>query len=183
MQEGLGKPGERLGDQDGPRRGELLHARGEVRRLAHRAVVHAQVAADSAHHYLAGIHAHADLHTEAETALQTDGESADRLLHPERGIAGSDGVVFMGHRRAEQRHDAVTHDLVDRALVAVDGLHHALEHGIENQACFLGVALGHQLHRALEIGEHHGDLLPLALEGGAAADDAIGEMGGRVGLG
>ena len=172
-----------LGDQDGPGRGQLLHAGGEMRGLPHRAVVHAKVAADGAHHHLAGIHAHADLHAEAEAAFQIDGERADRLLHPERGIAGAGGMVFMGHRRAEQRHDAVTHDLIDRARVAVDGLHHALEHGIENQARFLGVALGHQLHGALEIGEHHSDLLALTLEGGASANDAIGEMGGRVGLG
>ena len=52
-------------------------------------------------------------------------------------------MILVSHRRAEQRHDAVTHDLVDRALVAMNGLHHALEHGIENQARLLRVALGH----------------------------------------
>jgi hypothetical protein len=48
----------------------------------------------------------------------------------------------------------------------VDGVHHVLEHGIEELAGILGVALGQQLHRALEIGEEDGDLLALAFERG-----------------
>jgi hypothetical protein len=81
-------------------------------------------------------------------------------------LARTDGVVFVGDRRAEQRHDPVAHHLVHRALVAVDGLHHELENGIENLASLLGVAVGEQLHRALEVGEEDCDLLALALEGG-----------------
>jgi hypothetical protein len=46
----------------------------------------------------------------------------------------------------------------------MNGLHHPIEHGIEDQARLLRVAVGHQLHGALEIGKHHGDLLPLALQ-------------------
>ena len=56
--------------------------------------------------------------------------------------------------------------LVDRALVAMDGLHHVLEHGSSIGARLLRVAFGKQLHRALEIGEEHGDLLALPFEGG-----------------
>jgi hypothetical protein len=48
----------------------------------------------------------------------------------------------------------------------VDGLHHVLEHGIEQLARLLGVAIGEQFHRPLEIGEQHGDLLALAFQGG-----------------
>ena len=54
-----------------------------------------------------------------------------RLLHPQRGVAGPHGVVLVGERRAEEGHDAVAHHLVHGALVAVDGLHHPLEHGVE----------------------------------------------------
>ena len=91
----------------------------------------------------------------------------DRVLHPERRVARPHGVVLVGERRAEERHDPVAHDLVDGALVAVDGLHHPLEHGVEELARLLGVAVGEQLHRALEVGEEHGDLLALALERGS----------------
>jgi hypothetical protein len=48
----------------------------------------------------------------------------------------------------------------------VDGLHHSFEHGVQNLSRLLGVAVGEQLHRALEIGEEDRDLLALALERG-----------------
>ena len=104
------------------------------------------------------------------------------LLHPERRVAGAHGVVLMGQRRAEEGHDAVAHHLVDRALVAVDGVHHALEHRVEELARLLGVAVGEQLHRALEVGEEDRDLLALAFEGGLGGEDLLGEVLGGVGL-
>ena len=84
---------------------------------------------------------------------------------PQRRVAGPHRVVLVGERRAEERHDPVAHDLVHGALVAVDGLHHPLEDGVEELARLLGVAVGEQLHRALEVGEEHRDLLALAFEG------------------
>ena len=92
-------------------------------------------------------------------------------------------MILVGERRAEERHDPVAHHLVDGALVAVDGLHHALEHGVEELARLLGIAVGEQLHRALEVGEEHGDLLALALEGGLGGEDPLGEVLRRVDVG
>ena len=85
-------------------------------------------------------------------------------------------MVLVGDRRAEERHDAVAHHLVDGALVAVDGLHHPLEDGVEELAGLLGIAVGEQLHRALEVGEEDGDLLALALEGALGGEDLLGEV-------
>ena len=76
-------------------------------------------------------------------------------------------MVLVGEGRAEERHDPVAHDLVDRALVAVDGLHHPFQDGIEELPRLLGVPVGEELHRALEVGEEHRHLLALALEGGS----------------
>jgi hypothetical protein len=45
----------------------------------------------------------------------------------------------------------------------VDCLHHPLEDGIEDLACLLGITVGEQLRRALEVGEEDGDVLALAL--------------------
>ena len=92
-------------------------------------------------------------------------------------------MVLVGQRRAEQRHDPVAHHLVHGALVAVDGLHHALEDRVEELARLLGIAVGQQLHRALEVGEEHGDLLALAFQRGLRGQDLLGEVLGRVGLG
>ena len=66
--------------------------------------------------------------------------------------------------------------LVDRALVAVHGLHHALEDRVEELARLLGIAVGEQLHRALEVGEQHRDLLALAFERGLGGEDLLGEV-------
>ena len=84
----------------------------------------------------------------------------------------------MRERCAEQRHDPVAHDLVDRALVPVDRLHHPLEHRVEELARLLWVAIGEQLHGALEVGEEDRDLLALALEGGLRGQDLLGEVFG-----
>ena len=75
-------------------------------------------------------------------------------------------MILVGERRAEEGHDPVAHNPVHGALVAVDRLDHAFEHRVEEELLrILGVAVSKQLHRTLDIGEQHGDLLPLTLEG------------------
>jgi hypothetical protein len=64
----------------------------------------------------------------------------------------------------------------------VHGLHHAFEDGVEELARLFGIAVRKQLHRALQIGEEDGDLLPLALEGGLRGEDLLRKVLGRVGL-
>src|SRR5262249_33743677 len=39
-----------------------------------------------------------------------------------------------------------------------------------------GISVGEELHRALEVGEEHGDLLALALEGALGGEDLLGEV-------
>jgi len=65
----------------------------------------------------------------------------------------------------------------------VHGLHHALQHRIEDSARLLRVAIGEQFHRAFEVGEQHRDLLALAFQRRARGQDALGEVLGRVVLG
>src|SRR5215475_10196688 len=59
---------------------------------------------------------------------------------------------------------------------AMDGLHHALDHRVEDLARFLWIAVGQQLHRALEVGEQDGDLLALTFEGALGGEDLLGEV-------
>ena len=142
-----------------------------------------QITADGAHDNLARVQADPDADGDAFLAAHAFGVSLHGLLHPERRIARPHGVIFMGERRAEERHDPVAHDLVDRAFVAVDGLHHPFEDGIENLARLLGVAVGEQLHGALEVSEEDRDLLALAFQGGFGRQDLLGEVLRGVGLG
>jgi hypothetical protein len=107
----------------------------------------------------------------------------NRLLHGEGGIARPHGVVLMGDGGTKQRHDPVAHNLIDRALIAVHRVHHALEHRVEQCTRFLGVPVGQQFHGALEVGKEHGDLLALAFQGTAGGQDLLRQIGGRVGEG
>jgi len=65
----------------------------------------------------------------------------------------------------------------------MDGLHHVLQHRVEELARLLGVAVGEQLHRSLEVSEENRDLLGLALQGGLGGEYLLGEVLGSVGLG
>ncbi len=176
------EPQRLAGDEHGACRRNLLHPGGEVRRLADGRVVHVEVAADRPHHHLSRIQPHSDLYRNCAGPPDFVTVPAHALLHPERGIAGPDSVVLVRDRRAEERHDPVAHDLVDGALVTVDGVHHALEHGVEELPGLLGVAVGEELHRALEVGEEDRDLLALAFEGTLGRQDFLGEVLRGVGL-
>jgi hypothetical protein len=166
--------------QDGAGVGDLLHPRGQVRGLADGRVVHVEVIPDGADHHLASIDADANLQGNTVRAERFLGVPLDRLLHPQGGVAGAHRVVFVGERHAEERHDPVAHDLVHRPLVAVDGLHHPLEHGIEELAGLFGIAIREELHRAFEVGEENGHLLPLAFQGSLGREDLLGEVFGGV---
>ena len=96
-------------------------------------------------------------------------------------------MVLVGDRRAEQGHDPVAGELVDRALEAVDALAEDREEAVHDPPPLLGVALLGELHRAHHVGEQHRHLLALALQGAAAGADLLGEvlrgMRARVGRG
>ena len=73
--------------QDGRReqnrawQGHLLHARCQMRRLAHRRVIHMQIIANDAHHHLPGIEADAHLQRHTVAALHLGGVLLHRRLH------------------------------------------------------------------------------------------------------
>jgi hypothetical protein len=90
-------------------------------------------------------------------------------------------MIFVGDRRPEQGHNAITHDLVDGAFIAMHRRHHAFEDRVEELAGLFGITIGQQLHRALEIGEQHRDLLAFAFEGSAGGEDLLGQMRWGVG--
>ena len=168
----LGELQRRGREQDRAGRRHLLHAGGQVCGLTDRRVVHPQIRPDGAHDHLAGVEPDADLDRYAVRAEDSLRVLRDRLLHPQRRVARPHRVILVRERRAEERHDPVAHHLVDGAFVAVHGLHHPFENGVEDLARFLRITVGEQLHRPLEVGEQHRDLLALAFEGGLRVEDA-----------
>jgi hypothetical protein len=51
-------------------------------------------------------------------------------------------MVFVRNGGTEERHNPIPHDLVHGPLVAMHGVHHALQHGVEELAGFFGIAIG-----------------------------------------
>ena len=143
-----------------------------MRGLTDRRVIHAEVAPHGAHDDFPRVEANADLHRNTGSTLNLLRVPLHGLLHTQRGVTRADRVILVSDRRPEERHDPVAHDLVDRALVAVDGVHHAFQDGVEQLPRLLGVAVRQQLHRPLHVGEKDGDLLALALKRGLRGEDA-----------
>ena len=83
-------------------------------RLAHRGVVHVQVVADQANDHLAGVEPDPDLDLGAVLPPQLRQVPPHAVLHRQRGVARSDGVVLVRDWRAEHRHQTVAHQAADR---------------------------------------------------------------------
>ena len=170
-----------IGHRDAARWRKLLHAGRQPDDMPLRGVVHAQVVADAAHDHLPGVQAHP--HRELEPALTPHvlGERAELACQVQSGRTGALGVVFVGDRGAEERHDAVPGVLVDRALVPVNAVRKDAKQAIEEAVPLLGIdALG-ELHRPYDVGEEHGDQLALAPERALRRKDLLDEMPRRVG--
>ena len=179
--EALGEAGGGRGQPDGAGTGELLHPAREMHRRTDRVVVHAEVVADRAHQDLARMQADPDADLDAVGAALRRGLGLHGALDRERRVAGAHGMVLVRDRRAEQRHDAVAQDPVDRAFVAMHGVHHDAERRIQDAPRVLRIDVLDQRERAFDVGEQHRDLLALAFQGRARAQDALGQMPGRAG--
>jgi hypothetical protein len=94
-------------------------------------------------------------------------------------------MVLVSDGRAEQRHEAVTQELIHRALVAVHLGERPLEEPAEQHVHAVRAQPLRQRGGADEIAEEHGDGLSLALHRAARGEDLLGEVarGIRIGLG
>jgi hypothetical protein len=101
-------------------------------------------------------------------------------LHGQGGVAGAQGVVFMGYGGAKQGHDAVTQHLIHRALEAVHGVHHVSQGRIKELLGGFGVEVADEFGGAFEIGKQHRHLLALAFQGGPRRQNLLDEMARRV---
>ncbi len=158
----------------------LLQSGREIHRLSLRRVVHAQVVADLPDHHGPGVEA--DAQAEFQTALTPKvGRIADeRLLNRQRGGDGTRAVILVGNRRAEEGHDPVSRELIHRALVAVYGLHHALEAPVHDPVQLLGIHPGRQGRESGDVGEENRHLLALALDRTPIGEDLLHEVPWRV---
>src|SRR5262249_40572919 len=78
--------------------------------------------------------------------------------HAERGKNRTPSVILLSNRCAEQRHEPVPEELVDRPAVAVDLPKPLCEEAVQQTVKHLGAAtLGHA-GRAHDVAEHDGAL-------------------------
>src|SRR5262249_32868797 len=92
-------------------------------------------------------------------------------------------VVFVSDRRPEERHHPVTEELIDRPLVPVDRTEDHFERTVHERVDVFGIELLRHRREARYIREHHGDDLPLALEGALGGKNFRGGVLGGVGIG
>jgi hypothetical protein len=175
----LEEPFDRRGGPGGQVRGaglgQRLHALSQPDRVAHGGVLHLALVADRPDDDLAGVDPDADGEVDALGA-HLGRQLGDTVDHRQRGAAGALGVILACDGRAEQRHDAVAGELVDRAVGVVDGVGEHLEEAVHQLAPGLRVELLCEVHRSLDIGEQHGDLFALAFHGLAAGVDLPGHL-------
>ena len=151
-------------DDDLARLGEPEEPRGQVRRVPHRGVVHPQILADGADHDEARVDAHPHSELDAVHPSHVLRERLELALDRERSAERAMGVVLVGDRRPEERHDAVAKELIDRPFVAVHRVQDHLEGAIHDGVDFLRVeALGHR-REARHVREHHGDAFSFPLQ-------------------
>ena len=96
----------------------LLHAGREIGRIAYRRVVHAQVIADSAHHYVPGVQSDSQVEIPMQV-IEIAGLGLDCLLKGEGCARRAISVVFVCKWCSEQGHEPVAQELVNRSPIAV----------------------------------------------------------------
>ena len=165
-----------LGDHDGPGLGEGLHPSRQVGGVADRGVVHPEVITDPADDDQPAVETQAQADLDAALLLELLAVSIDRLADRQRRLDRARGMILEGHRGPEQGHQAVTEELVHRALVAVHRLGHQPERVVHELVHGLRIQTLGQARGLDDVAEQHGHLLALALERASRHQDLLGEV-------
>ena len=131
-------------------------------------VVHPKVVADGTDDHRTGVDPDPDV-------------DLGSLLDRECGKRGAACVVLVCDRGAEEGHEAVAEELVDRALVAVDLGEGEREEAIDDPVIFPRANLRRQLGRADDVAEQNAHLFPFALDCAADRENLLTQMAWRVG--
>jgi hypothetical protein len=101
----------------------------------------------AAHDHLAGVH--------ADPRFEAMG--CHRVAHLRGSACGTECVVLVRNRDAEDRHDGVAHELLDRPAMALDDRAQVLEVAAHPRAERLGIGRLAEARRAHEVAEEYGD--------------------------
>src|SRR5712692_6706198 len=143
--------------------------------------------ADRAHHYLSSVDTNPQVQGHPTLASPLLGVSPHLLLHAQGGIESTLGMIFVGDWRAKQSKDAITERLCHVALVAMHGLHHDLQGGINDAAGVFRVEVFDESGGAFEVNEEGSDGLAFAIRRTPRfhrrplSKNALSEMSRRIG--
>ena len=148
------QPPGRVADERLARFGGLLQAGGDIDRVTGRAAAAGSRVADDDR---AGVDA--DAHPDLEAAFGPEGavQGRQRDLHVGGGAHGPERVVLVDDRDAEDGHDRVADELLDRSAVALEDRAHRVEPAAHDRAERLRVEVLAEPGRAGDVGEHDGD--------------------------
>ena len=154
--------GRRLADENDARLGQLLEARGDVRGVANRGVVHRQVRADVADDDRAGVDPHADGQVDAVLLAESGALLVEAAADAQGRQDGATGVILVRDRRPEEGEEAVATEVVEGAAVPLNFAEGQLQELVkEGHEPLVAEPLG-DADRVDDVAEEGGDLLALA---------------------
>jgi hypothetical protein len=110
----------------------------------------------------------------AARANQFGAALLEPALDPDRRHDRPARVILVGDRRAEQRHEPVAKELIDRPFVLVHLGERQLEEPVQEAVHRLGPQLLGHWSRVRNVAEEHCHLLPLSFEGAPGREDFLG---------
>ena len=120
----------------------------------------------AAHHFTAG-DANPQGQAQAVLAFEPVVEQRQRALHFQGSSHGALGVVLVRDRRPKNRHDGITHVLLDGAFIALNGAHQRGEEGAEDASKVFWIESFPERGRSRQIGKEHRDQPAVFVHGGA----------------
>ena len=143
----------------------LLHARGEVHRVAHRRVFGHVLRADVADDHGAGVDA--DAHREVQAVLAFDllRERFDLVQDLQRREDRPLRIILVRDGRAEEREESVAHEPGDRPLVALDRSGQDRERAVHQLPPIFRIQPLGEGGRSDDVTEQRGDDPPLSRRG------------------
>src|SRR5262249_23646688 len=151
-----------------------------MRCLTEGGIVNIEIVIYGTNHDFAGVQADADLQSRFFRLAELSAMTSRFLLHRQGSVARTQRVVLVRQRRSEESHDAVTQYLVDGSFIAMHGIHHEMQHRIDDLLRLFGIAVFDQLHRVPDVGKENGDLFPFSFQGRPRSQYLLSEMSGNV---
>ncbi len=161
--------------QDGARFSGLLQSRRDVHRIARDD--HLLDRTSDGRDDVSGVDPDPDLHRDPMALLEVAVQVLQPGEHVEPRVEGSLGIVFPDDRHAEDGHDGVADELLDRPPPGLDHRRHGREVGREEDSKPFRVQALAERGRTRHVGEQHCDELPLFLSGRPAGGER-GPTGG-----